>query len=110
MNKAPFATITLDFPVRLADRELSELTMRRPSLDDEIRYVPTARDVKKQLEEEARYFSHLCGVSVEEIRKLDMGDYEKLQQQYLIFRGRAEDKEGSETDSGDSFASGQGAA
>ena len=110
MNKAPFATITMDFPVRLADRELTELTMRRPSLDDEIKYVPTSRDAKKQLEEEARYFAHLCGVSVEEIRKLDMEDYEKLQQQYLIFRGRAEDKEGAEADGGDSFASGKNAA
>ncbi len=100
MNKAPFTIITLNFPVQLADRELAEVTMRRPTLDDEIRYVPTSRDPKKQLEEEARYFGHLCGLKVEEIRKLDMADYEEVQKHYLIFRGKAEADEGSENDGG----------
>ncbi len=106
MNKAPFATISLNFPVRLADRELSEITMRRPTLDDEIRYVPSSREPKKQLEEEARYFAHLCDLKTEEIRKLDMADYEEVQKQYLTFRGKAKAAAGSEDDGGDSQPSG----
>ncbi len=110
MNKAPFATIALDFPVQLADRELAEVTMRRPTLDDEITYVPNSRDPKVQLEQEARYFGHLCGLKVEEVRKLDMADYEKLQKQYLIFRGRAKADQGSENDGGDTVPPWQDAA
>ncbi len=102
MNKAPFATVSLEFPVQLADRELSEITMRRPSLDEEIKYVPTSREPKKQLEEEARYFAYLCGLQAEEIRKLDMADYERLQEQYLFFRRKTKTGERVADDGGDS--------
>lgn len=98
MSRERSAVIVLDYPAQLGDRELAEITMRRPSLDDEIRFVPTAREIRKQLEEEAVYFARLCGLTLEEIKKLDMADYEKVQAQYLLFRGKATVDSGSEND------------
>ena len=110
MNKAPFVTITLDFPVQLADRELSEVSMRRPTVGDEVKFAPTSNNIRTQAEEEARYFAHLCGITVEEMKQLDMGDYDKLQKQYLVFRGRAAPEEGFEADGGTSLTPGENVA
>lgn len=104
--KTPFAVIALSWPVQLADCEISELTMKRPTVNDELKYAPSSSNLRTQMEEEARYFAHLCGISPEEVKSLDMEDYDKLQQQYLIFRGRAEASKGIEAGGGAAFTPG----
>lgn len=87
MNKERSAKIELNFPLELADRTLTELIMRRPTAGEEIDNAPTSSNIRKQMEEEAKYFAILCGIKLDEIRGLDTSDYDKLQQQYLAFRG-----------------------
>lgn len=108
--KSPFAVIALSWPKQLADREISELTMKRPTVNDELKYAPSSTNLRTQMEEEARYFAHLCGISPEEVKSLDMEDYDKLQQQYLIFRGRAEAPKGTDAGGSAAFAAGAHAA
>lgn len=96
----PIAIITLDYPLALPEGELTELTMRRPTLRDEIDHVPVSRDPRKQMAEEAAFFAYLCGRKPHELDGLDMSDYEKLQKQYLFFRGKPEDGKGNAVDGG----------
>jgi len=79
-------TIKLDYPVQLADRVLTEVTMRRPVM----------RDVKKHnvgpnsgLAEDMAFMADICGLVPEELEEFDTADYEKLQTQLLRFRGLA---------------------
>lgn len=77
------AVIELGYPVTLADRELTRVTMRRPTLGDLLDHEPkTAEDVK----EEVQLIGILCGLKQEEMRLLDSTDYRRLQQQYVRFR------------------------
>lgn len=100
MEKAREAVVALDYPVSMPDGTVTELTMRRPRLKEEIKYVPSAKDPKKQIDEEATYFAVLCGVDKEIILNLDMEDYEKVQKQYLFFRGGADAEEGADEGGG----------
>lgn len=77
------ATITLGYPVQLADRELAEVTMRRPNMGDLLDNEPTSpADVAAELE----LIGKLCGLKKEEMRKIDSVDYARLQDQYVRFR------------------------
>lgn len=76
-------TITLDFPVQLADRALTEVTLRRPTMKERVDF-----DGKKleDVNEEMRLFARLTGLRYEEMLLVDMGDYDKIAQQFLQFR------------------------
>lgn len=77
------ATITLNYPVQLVDRLLTEVEMRRPSIGDLLKYpIDSEDDIKGEL----ALFSALVGLLPEETSNLDMEDYEKLRTQYLTFR------------------------
>lgn len=78
------AKITLEYPAQLADRTLSTLTMRRPTVGDMLDYPITSGS----LIEEAALIGALTGLRVEDLRELDMHDYERLQDQLLAFRGQ----------------------
>ena len=78
------AKITLQCPVQLADRTLSVLTMRRPTVGDMLDF-PIRNG---GLDEEAALIGMLVGLRVEDLRELDMQDYERLQDQLLTFRGQ----------------------
>lgn len=84
MTKAKTAIIRLDCPVQLADRQLSEVTMRRPTVGDLLDYP--IRDVQ-DMAGELRLYACLCNIHEDDMRKVDMEDYAKIQQQYLLFRG-----------------------
>jgi hypothetical protein len=76
-------TITLDYPVQLADKLLTEVTMRRPTMRD-LRQFPV-----KGLDDndgEFRQFAALCGLRVEEMEGMDAADYARLQDVYVRFR------------------------
>lgn len=78
--------ISLEYPVQLADRLLTEVEMRRPNLGDLL--DNPIRDLN-DMNGEMRLYARLCDLVPEEIRELDMADYVKLQKQYLLFRGDA---------------------
>lgn len=77
-------TVQLDYPVQLADRLLSEITIRRMKVGDLIECpIAGASDVKGEL----RLVARLCGMVPEELESIDISDYAKLQEILLSFRG-----------------------
>lgn len=77
------AVVVLAYPVTLADRELKDVTMRRPTLGDLLDHEPKTED---DVKEEVQLIGILCGLKPEEMRLLDSTDYRRLQQQYVRFR------------------------
>jgi hypothetical protein len=57
-------TITLDYPVQLADKLLTEVTMRRPTMKD-LRLNPVKGE--SDLAGEMKLLGSLCGLRMEEI-------------------------------------------
>jgi len=88
-------TLTLDYPVQLADRLLTEVTIRRPMMRD-LRKYPIRGE--QDIEGELQQFAALCNLRMEEIEQLDTADYARLQEIYLRFRTPA--KQRADTGSG----------
>ena len=66
------AKIALRYPAQLSDRTLSSITMRRPTVGDMLDYP-----IKNGgLDEEAALVATLTGLRPEDLRELDMEDYE----------------------------------
>lgn len=82
-DTATSACIKLRFPVQLADRKLKDVTMRRPTMGDLLDYEPRT---DKDLDGEVTLIGVLCGLKLEEMRKVDPTDYARLQDQYVRFR------------------------
>ncbi|MDR2573263.1 MAG: phage tail assembly protein [Desulfovibrio sp.] len=76
-------TVKLDYPIQLADKLLTEVTMRRPTMKD-LREHPV-KDGNDQ-DGEFRQFAALCGLRVEEMEGMDAADYARLQDVYVRFR------------------------
>ena len=87
MSKERSKTITLDFPIQLADRLLEETTMRRPTMKDlRLNRIKGPEDV----EGEFKLFCALTGLRAEEMDGMDAADYARLQDAYVSFRTPAE--------------------
>lgn len=83
MNRERKTTIRLDFPLMLPDGQADEIVMRRPTMGDIIdNPITSDRDVAG----EAKLYSVLCGMNIEDFRKIDPLDYDKLQDAYARFR------------------------
>jgi hypothetical protein len=80
-------TMTLEFPLQLADRTLTEVIMRRPIMRD-VRRFPIKNNT--DYDGEFRQFAFLCGLRPEEMEEMDTADYARLQQIYARFRTPAE--------------------
>lgn len=76
-------TITLEFPVKLADGELTEVTMRRPVMGD-IRKNPIkgAEDVVGEM----KLLGVLTGLRPDDFDLFDTEDYGRLQEAFISFR------------------------
>lgn len=77
------AVVALNYPVQLADRQLTEVTMRRPNMGDLLDHEPKAPD---DVASELKLIGILCGLKPSEMRLLDATDYARLQDQYVRFR------------------------
>ena len=77
------ATVKLDYPVQLADRLLEEITMRRPTMREQIDF-PLGETANFEME--MKLYARLSGLDYEDLLQLDMNDYEKLQEQFVTFR------------------------
>ena len=76
--------IKLEYPVRLADRTLTQVSMRRATVGDMLACpIRDAGDVAGEVALMAR----LCDLVPEELQDLDWSDYERLQRELLSFRG-----------------------
>ena len=75
--------IFLEFPVKLPDKLLNSVKMRRPTLGDLMDCPITG---ESDVAGEVRLMSRLCGMNIEDMRALDAGDYAKIQAQFLEFR------------------------
>lgn len=76
--------ISLDFPVQLADRKLEKVVMRRPVMRDMIKHNV---DDNMTVQDSVNLIADLCGLVPVELEDMDTCDYEKLQKQFLAFRG-----------------------
>lgn len=76
-------TITLEFPIQLADRVVTEVTMRRPTMKDLREHRVKGQE---DVDGEFRQFAHLCGMRPEEMEGMDAADYARLQELYIRFR------------------------
>ena len=91
--------ITLKYPLNLADGNLSNISIRRPDLGDLLDCpVKDASDIKG----EAVLLARLCGMNMEDFRKLDLEDYLQVQKSYLRFRIGNDVEEGSDASVRDS--------
>lgn len=83
MSRERSVTIKLDFPLTLPDGQAGEIAMRRPTMGDIIdNPITSDRDVAGEMQ----LYSVLCGMNIEDFRKLDPVDYDKLQDCYARFR------------------------
>lgn len=87
MDKPRSETIVLEFPVQLADRTLTEVTMRRPTMKDLRQHRVKGPD---DVDGEFRQFAALCGLRPEEMEGMDAADYSRLQDLYVRFRTPSE--------------------
>ncbi len=84
MTQENTVTIRLEYPVQLADRRLTEITMRRMLVRDMLQCpIKSMQDVEGELNLVAR----LCGLVPDELYTLDMADYARLQDTLISFRG-----------------------
>lgn len=74
--------ISLNFPVSVGNEVVSELTMRRPKVRDQIAANHQTKDAAEQ---EITLFANLCEVTPDTIREMDMKDYRELQRVYSGF-------------------------
>ena len=83
--------IPLEFPVEADGATISELTMRRVRVSDELAVEQIATAGAR----EAQLFANLCSVSKETIARLYLSDYQALQEAYRGFMRRRPPKAGS---------------
>jgi hypothetical protein len=75
-------SVKLDHPITLPDRELTEVTLRRIKVKDNLSARKQASD---DAEREIVLLGKLSGLNQEDIGELDMSDYSKLQEALLGF-------------------------
>jgi hypothetical protein len=71
--------ITLDYPVEMKGETVTELSIRRVKVRDQ---VVAAKAGGTNQDKEVRLFANLCEVSPQVIEELDMVDYRKVQEIY----------------------------
>lgn len=74
--------IPLKRPVEIDGAEVGELTMREPTVEDQL-----SIDKMKggEAEKELHLFANLCEVTPEDLRKLTLRDYRKVQEGFRSF-------------------------
>jgi hypothetical protein len=76
-------TITLEYPIQLADRLVTEVTIRRQTMKD-LRLNPVKGS--EDLTGEMKLIGVLCGLRLEEIDGMDAADYGRLIDAFQRFR------------------------
>ena len=69
-------TVQLDYPISVNGVKNTVLSMRRPTVGD---YLTSVGNGRSNQESEVRLIADLCSMAPDDIKKLDMQDYLKLQ-------------------------------
>ncbi|KAA0571062.1 phage tail assembly protein [Azospirillum sp. Sh1] len=77
--------ITLSRPLKTTAGEVTTLTMREPLVEDHLASEEAAGPNARDARVEATLFAMVCGVAPEDIGRLPMKDYKKLQDAYRSF-------------------------
>jgi hypothetical protein len=76
-------TVTLEYPVQLADKLLTEITIRRPTMKDlRLNPVKGADDLPGEM----KLIGVVCGLRLEEVDSIDAADYGRLTETFNRFR------------------------
>lgn len=75
------ASIELEFPITVSGAKVSVLSMRRANVGD----VLAANRIKDEIEREIVLFANLCQLTPDDVRALDLKDYQKLQEAFRSF-------------------------
>lgn len=78
--------ITFDFPVKVGDKEVTSVTMRRQKVRDAMDAEIMAEN-DTDAAREVSLFAVLLGVPADDIMEMDMEDYKKVQDGYLFLTG-----------------------
>jgi len=77
-----FADITLSRPIEINGAKVSALRMREPTVADQMAAdAYGGSDAQKEL----AAFANLCEVSPDDLKKLPMRDYKRLQKAFVSF-------------------------
>ena len=93
MLTSPKVAIELSYPIAIDATEVKVLQMRRPKVAD---VILLQKQQGQEAEKEIKLFANLCEISPDDIGRLDMMDYAKLQEQYANFMAPEPRKENSE--------------
>jgi len=77
--------VTLSFPIEDGGAKISEITMRRPVVSDEIRKAERSKDGMTEQKVQVLMFADMCSVEDTIISKLDLIDFRMLQKAYNDF-------------------------
>lgn len=81
-KKLSHTVVPLDYPVTEGGVEMSQLSIRRPRVKDQINASKTTGD---DVEREVALLANLCEVAPSTIAEMDLKDYQKLQKAYTDF-------------------------
>ncbi len=77
-----YVDVTLSRPIDLDGTQVSSLRMREPTVHDQI----ACQSIKgSTAQQEVTLFANLCGIAPDNIQKLRLRDYRKLQDAYSNF-------------------------
>lgn len=85
MSQNKIVAIALEYPMELPDGPCAELRLRRPTMGDILSYPIKGQD---DVEGEMRLYCALTGLGMDDMKRMDTADYEKLQQSYASFRSK----------------------
>ena len=77
-------TISLEYPIEANGVTVNSLNLRRPTIGD---LLKSAADGRSNREAEIHLFADLCGISPEDIQRIDLKDFFKLQEALGKMRG-----------------------
>lgn len=77
-----YSDITLSRPIDLDGTQVTSLRIREPTVQDQI----ACQSVKgSTAQQEVTLFANLCGITPDDILKLSMRDYKKIQEAFANF-------------------------
>lgn len=74
--------VQFDPPIKIGDKEFSEIQMREPILSDSL---DSEQYSEHELAREAYQIALLCGVNPEDLAKISMPNYKKIQSAFVAF-------------------------
>ncbi|WP_285906834.1 phage tail assembly protein [Pseudodesulfovibrio pelocollis] len=87
--------IPLCHAYELGGRTVTELTMRKSTVQDRLDAARTAPDGATQAEMELALFALLCGLPAQDMEQLYDEDYEQIQETYLFLKRQRPDRTGA---------------